>query len=130
MDVRRRFLAAGNLEIAAARRARADKDRIPAFRQQRLEAVDALAAVKFDAEIEDVVAFLVDDGFRQTEARDLRADHAAGLGVLVEHDAVIAEWREVARDRERGGAAAPERGAPAGLCGRPRAPRGADGGPD
>src|SRR5207245_5277092 len=100
MDVRRRFLAAGNVELAAARRARTDEDRIPALRQQRLEAVDALAAVKFDAEIEDIVAFLVDDRFRQTEARNLRADHAAGLGVLVEHHAVITERRQVARDRE------------------------------
>src|SRR5262249_61331344 len=126
MDVRRRLLAAGNVEIAPARRARADEDRIPALRQQRLEAVDALAAVKFDAEIEDVVAFLVDDGFGQTEARDLRADHAAGLRVLVEHDAVIAERREVARDRERGGAAAHERDALAVLCGRRLGQAGAD----
>src|SRR6201997_4946912 len=109
MDVRRRFLAAGNVELAAARRARTDEDRIPALRQQRLEAVDAPAAVKFDAEVEDIVAFLVDDRFRQTEARNLRADHAAGLGVLVEHHAVIAERRQVARDRKRGGAAAHER---------------------
>src|SRR5262249_46622130 len=126
MDVPRRSLAAGNVEIAAARRARADEDRVPPLRQQRLEAVDALAAVKFDAEIEDVVAFLVDDGFGQTEARDLRADHAAGLRVLVEHDAVIAERREVARDRERGGAAAHERDALAVLGGRRLGQAGAD----
>ena len=117
MDVGRRFLAAGNLEVAAARRAGADEDRIPVLGQQRLEAVDALAAAKLDAEIEDVVAFLVDDGFRQAEARNLRADHAAGLGVLVEHHAVIAERREVARHRERGGAAAHERDALAVLDG-------------
>jgi len=126
MDVRRRFLAAGNVEIAAPRRARADEDRIPAFRQQRLEAVDAPAAVKFDAEVEDIVAFLVDDRFRQTEARNLRADHAAGLGVLVEHHAVIAERRQVARDRERGGAAAHERDALAVLGGRRLGQAGAD----
>src|SRR5262245_33006994 len=111
MDVRRRFLAAGKVEIAAARCAAADEDRIPALCQQRLEAIDALAAVKFDAEMEDIVAFLVDDGFGQTEARDLRADHAAGLRILVEHDTVIAERRQVARNRERGGAAAHERDA-------------------
>src|SRR2546430_14947013 len=128
MDVRRRFLAAGNVEVAAPRRAGADEDCIPVLSQQRLEAVDALAAVKFDAEIEDVVAFLVDDGFGQTKARDLRADHTSGLRVLVEHDAVIAERREVARDRERGGAAPPERPTPPVLYGRRLGAPGADGG--
>ena len=41
------------------------------FGEQRLQAVDALAADKFDAEIEDVIAFLVDHGFRQAEFRNL-----------------------------------------------------------
>ena len=94
--------------------------------QQRLEAVDALAAAKLDAEIEDVVAFLVDDGFRQAEARDLRADHAAGLRVLVEHDAVIAERRKIARDGERGRAAADQRDALAVLDGGGRGQAAAD----
>ena len=79
MDVLGRFLAAGDVEVAAARRAGADEDRVPAFRQQRLHAVDALAAAEFDAEVEDVAAFLVDDGVGQAEFRDLRADHAAGF---------------------------------------------------
>src|SRR5262245_66657365 len=111
MDVGRRFLAAGNVEVAPAWRARADEDRIPALREQRLEAVDALAAVKFDAEVEDVVAFLVDDGFGQAEARDLRADHAAGLRILIEDHAVVAERREVAGNGEGGGAADHQRDA-------------------
>ena len=105
------FLAAGDVEVAPARRAGADEDRVPAFGQQRLQAVDALAAAELDAEVEDVAAFLVDDGFGQAEARDLRADHAAGLRVLVEHHAVVAERREVAGDRERGRAAADQRDA-------------------
>ncbi len=105
------LLAAGNLEIAPARRAGADEDRVPRLGQQALEAVDALAAAEFDAEIEDVVALLVDDGFRQPEARDLGADHAAGLGVLVEHDAAVAERGEIARHRERGRTAADQRDA-------------------
>ncbi len=63
MDVLGRFLAAGNVEIAAARRAAADEDRVEVFGEQRLQAVDALAADKFDAEIEDVIAFLVDARF-------------------------------------------------------------------
>src|SRR5262249_29187911 len=111
MDVRRGLFAAGDVEIATARRAAADEDRIPTLRHQRLEAVDAFAAAKFDPEIEDVVAFLVDNGFRQAEARDLRADHAARLWILIEYHAFVAERREVAGDRKRGGAAAHERDA-------------------
>ncbi len=106
MDVFRRFLAAGDIEVAAARRAGADEDRVPAFGQQRLHAVDTLAAAEVDAEAEDVAAFLVDDRVGQAELRDLRADHAAGLGVLVEDHNVIAKRGKVAGDGERGGATA------------------------
>ena len=66
-----RFLAAGNVEVAAARRAGADEDRVVAFGQQRLQAVDALAAAELDAEVEDVADLLVDHRFGQAEARDL-----------------------------------------------------------
>src|SRR4029077_13842476 len=83
MDVGGSLLAAGNVEIATARRAAPDEDRVPALRQQCFEAVDALAAAKLDAEIEDVIAFLVDDGFGQAKARNLRADHAARVRILV-----------------------------------------------
>src|SRR6185437_1450956 len=124
MDVLGRFRAARNVEVAAARRAGADEDRVPAFGDQRLETVDALAAVEFDAEVEDVAGLLVDDRVGQTEFRDLRADHAARLGVLVEHDAGIAERSEVAGDGERGGPAADQRDALAVLAlGRLRHPR-------
>src|SRR5262245_59334961 len=111
MDVGGGFLAARDLEVAAAWRAGADEDRVPAFSEQRLQTVDALAAVELDAQIEDVVAFLVDDRLGQAKPRDLRADHAARLGILVEYHAVIAERGEVARDRERSRAAADERDA-------------------
>src|SRR5262249_36692829 len=111
MDVGGRLLAAGNVEIATARRAAPDEHRVPTLRQQRFEAIDAFAATELDAEIEDVIAFLVDDGLGQTKARDLRADHATRLRILVEHDAMIAEGGEIPRDRKRGGAAAHERNA-------------------
>ncbi len=104
-------LRPGNVELAAARRAGADEDRVEVLRQQRLHAVDALAALELDAEVEDVVGFLVDHRVRQAEFRNLRPHHAAGLGVLVEHGAVVAERSEIAGDRERGGAAADERDA-------------------
>ena len=44
-----------------------------------------MAAPELDAEVEDVAALLVDHGLGQAEPRDLRADHAAGLGILIEH---------------------------------------------
>ena len=113
-----RFLAAGDVEVAAARRAGADEDRVPVFGQQRLQAVDALAAAELDAEVEDVVALLVDDRFGQAEVRDLRAHHAAGLAGPDRTPRSVAERREVARDRERGGAAADQRDALAVLLGR------------
>ncbi len=109
VDVLGRFLAAGDVEIAAARRAAADEDRVEILGEQRLHAVDAPAADEFDAEIEDVVAFLVDHAFRQAEFGDLRAHHAAGSRVLIEHHARVADRHEVARHGERGGAAAHER---------------------
>ena len=109
MDILGRFLAAGNIEVASARRARADENRIPAFGQQRLHAVDALAAAEIDAEAEDVAGFLVDDGIRQTEFRNLRADHSARFWIAVEHNAGVAERGEVTRDSEGGGPATDQR---------------------
>ena len=106
VDVRCRLPAARDVEVAAARRAGADEDRVVAFGEQRLEAVDALPAAEIDAEVEDVADFLVDHRFRQAEARDLRADHAAGARVAVEDRDVVAERREIARDGERRGAGA------------------------
>src|SRR4029077_9486312 len=111
VDVLGRFLAAGNVEVAAARCAAADKDGVEVFRQQRLHAVDALAAGESDAEVKDVMAFLVEHLFRQAEFRNLRAHHAAGERVLVEHHALIAYRRKVTRHGERGWPAAHERDA-------------------
>ena len=103
MDVFRCFLAAGNIQIAAARRTRADEDRVKIFGQQLLQAVDAHAAVEGDADVEDVTDFFVDHIFRQPEARNLRADHAAGIGILIEDNDFVAERRKIARHRQRGG---------------------------
>src|SRR5437016_7058262 len=106
MDVGGGFLPAGDLELAAARRARADKDRVPALGEQRLQAADELSVAGLDPEIDDTVDLLVGHRFGQAEARDLCSHHAAALGVAVEHDAVIAERGEVARDGQRGRAGA------------------------
>ena len=53
------FLAARNVQLAAARRAAADEDRVIIFRQQRLQAVDALAQPQLRLQIENVIALLV-----------------------------------------------------------------------
>src|SRR6266571_1391664 len=106
MDVLGGFLAAGNVEIAAARCAAADEDRVIILGEQSFQAVDAFAADKFDAEIEDVLAFLVEHGFRQAEFRNLRAHHTAGLRILIHDDAVVAHRREIARHRQRSRTAA------------------------
>ncbi len=74
-------------------------------------AVDTLAADELDAEMEDIVGFFVDHGFGQAEFRDLRAHHAARFGILIEHGAVIAERRQIARDGQRGRPTADERDA-------------------
>ena len=88
MDVLRRFLAPGDVEVAPTGSAAADEDRVPAFGHERLHAVD-LALLEVHAEVEDVIDLLVDDFQRQTKARDLRPDHAAGARVLVEHGDVV-----------------------------------------
>ncbi len=111
VDVLLGLFAARNVELAPARRAGADEHRVPALGEQRLQAVDRAAAAKLDAEIEDVVALLVDHLVGEAELGDLRAHHAAGAEVAVEHDAFVAHRREIARDGERGGAGADQRDA-------------------
>ena len=75
MDVGRGFLAAGNVEVAAARRAAADEDRVVAFGEQRLQAVDALAEPQLDAQVEDVAAL--------PRRSRLRAGGSSGSGVRI-----------------------------------------------
>ena len=102
----RGLLAARQVEVAAARRAGAHEDRVVALGQQGLQAVDPLAEPQLDAEAGDVADLLVDHLFGQAEARDLAADHAAGLGVAVEDGDLVAEGRQVAGHGQRGGAGA------------------------
>ena len=67
-----RFLAAGNVEVAAARRAAADEDRVVALVEQRLHAVHALARAQLGLQVEDVADLFVDHRLGQAELRDLR----------------------------------------------------------
>src|ERR1044072_1428506 len=105
MEIARGFLSTGDIEFAAARCAGTDEDRVVVFAEQLLQAVDAMAALEFDAEVEDVVGLLVDNGVRWAELRNLPPRHPARLGSGIESGAVIAERREVARDGDRGGTA-------------------------
>ena len=106
MDVGRCLLAAGDRQVAPARRAAADEDRVVVLVQQRLQAVDALAESHLHAEVGDVADLLVDDLLGQAEFRDLAADHAAGARVDIVHHQLVAERRQVAGDGQRGGAGA------------------------
>ena len=106
VDVRRGFTAAGDRQVATARSTGADEDGIPVLRQKQAHGVDAGAAAELDTELQHVAGFLVDDLFGKPKARDLRTDHAAGLGVAVEHDDLVAQRRQVTGDGERGRAAA------------------------
>ena len=104
MDIGGGFVTAGNGQVAAARRAATDEDRVVVIVQQRLQAVDPLAEPHLHAEVGDVADFLVDDVFGEAEFRDLAADHAARARVRIEQHQFVAERRQVARDGQRGGA--------------------------
>src|SRR6266850_7579919 len=108
MDVVGCHLAARNVEIASPRRATADENRIPIVGQQRLEATDEFPETGFHPHVEDQVDLLVGDRFGQAKARDLRAHHAAALGVAVEKHTVVAERQQIACDGQRGGSGADE----------------------
>src|SRR5205814_8996539 len=64
---------------------------------------------EFHAEIEDVVALLVDHLVGEAKFWDLRAHHAARAEVAVEHDAFVAHRREIARNGQRRGPCADQR---------------------
>ena len=101
MDVRRRLAPARRVEVAAARRAAADEDRVEALAEHRLQAVDATRGDEFAAGRQRVADLLVDHLVGQAELRDLAAHHAAGLQVRIEHDDFVADRCEIAGDRQR-----------------------------
>ncbi len=124
VDVGGGFAPAGDIEVAAARRAAADEDGVPVFLEQCAQAVDALARAEVEAEVKHVPHLLVDHRVGQPELGDLRAHHAARLRVAVEDHAFVAERREVTRHRQRRRTCADERDALAVLrLGTLRQPR-------
>ena len=62
-----------------------------------------------DAELVELFLIAVEDGFRQAEVRDAVAQHAADLVHALEHRDVVAELRELHRDRDAGRARADDR---------------------
>ena len=79
-----------------------------------------LPGAELDAHVQHVAHFLVDDRIGQAELGNLRAHHAAGLGIAVEHHAFVTERREIARDRQRRRSGAHQRD-PLAVLGSPRA---------
>ena len=63
MNVVGRNLTARNVEIAPARCAAADEDRVPIVGQQRLQAADEFSETGFHAHVENQLDLLVSDGF-------------------------------------------------------------------
>src|SRR6266436_8272492 len=111
VDVCAGFLASGNFELTPARRAATDKDRVMAFAEKRFHGIDALAQTQLGPQLEDVIYFFIEHGFRQAEFRDLRAHHSARAGIRIIEHAVIAQGQEIARHCERCGTRADQRDA-------------------
>ena len=70
MDVARRFATSRNVEVAPARRAAADEDRIVAFADQAREAVDATFGDKLAAGRQSVADLFVDHLVGQAKLRE------------------------------------------------------------
>jgi len=106
-----RFPCGQNVEIPPARRAAADEYRIENLPPAATSGCPIrFTADEFDAEVEDVIAFLINDAFRQTEFRKFAcASCPPDFGVLVRTRRNRIPSREVARPRERGRSAADER---------------------
>ena len=102
VDVRRRFLAAGDVEIAPARRAGADEDRVVAFAEQRLQDYRCADRTRSSTPSRGCS--------RPLRRSPIRAGGTRGIcvrimppaaRVAVEHGDVVAERRQIARDGQR-----------------------------
>ena len=115
-----RVVAAGDVEVLAARRARADEHGVEAaVVEERLERLDRRRVLDLDAaHLEDVAALLVEDLGRQAERRDVGAHQAARAIELLEDGDRVAERRQVVGHGQRRRAGADERHALAVLLRR------------
>ena len=125
VDVARGFPASGNLQVASARRAAADENRIVAFAGEALETVDAPFGHELAAGREGVADLLVDHLVGEAKLGNLAAHHAAGARIGIEHHDLVTDRGEIARHRQRRRACADAGDAPAvALGGRRRQQRG------
>src|SRR2546426_12241808 len=83
VDVLRAVLPPGEVEVAAARRARADEQDIIALARQFLHG-SYFSMYERNPQAEDITHFLVDHLKRQAKTRALRPNHTAGARILVE----------------------------------------------
>ena len=78
MNIACRFAAPGDVEVAPARRAAADENRVVAFAHEGLKAVDPPFGDKLPASGQSVADLFVDHFVGQPKLRDLAPHHAAG----------------------------------------------------
>ena len=101
VDVLSRFLASRQIKVTTTRRASADKYGVIFFVEDSFQACNVGAVLEGHAKVEDVADFFVDHFHRQAETRNLRPDHATGTLIAIIDSDIVAERREVARDRQR-----------------------------
>ena len=107
MDHGAPFLAARQVgQVAAARGAGADEDRIVAFGQHFLHAGDPVVEIGGDPHVEDVVDLFVQDRFRQTEGGHLAAHEAAACVLVVVEIDLVAERHQITGHGQGGRTAA------------------------
>ena len=95
VDVFTDLLATRQLQVAAARRAAANKHRVISLGQQALHRLNALAAFELHPQVQDVAGFLIDHRLGQAKARDLRAYETARLGFAIKHRDFITQRRQI-----------------------------------
>ena len=97
-----RIVAAGYLEIFAARRARTHEHGVKLLPvQQLLKAVNPVIRPQVDAYVDDVADLLVENLRWQAEARDVGAHESAGHIELLENRDLVTERTQIIRDRQR-----------------------------
>ncbi len=65
--------------------------------------------MRVDPQVEDVIYFFVEHGFRQAKRRDLAEHKAAALELLVKQMDLVTERRQIACDGQRSGPGADQR---------------------
>src|SRR5438034_10767911 len=83
VDVLRALLAPGEVEVAAARRARADEQGIVTLGHQLLHRIDLYPAFEFDSDIEDITHLLVNRFRLPLEVIDEEVGYILDIGIEV-----------------------------------------------